>query len=168
MPYKNKTYVAFDADEDMRYFNIMKAWKQNDNIDFNFHDAHEIKSNPNLTNEENIKRALRERFQNSKIFIILVGEKTKNLYKFVRWEIEMALKEGLPIIVVNLNGKRSLCEERCPPIIKEELAMHVSFKKDIIAYSLENWEEVHYAKKQQNKKMAYWYKEEVYQKLGLQ
>ena len=35
--------------------------------------------------------------------MVLVGEKTKNLYKFVRWEIELAIKLGLPIIVANLN-----------------------------------------------------------------
>lgn len=34
MPYRNKTYVAFDADSDIRYYRLMKAWKQSDNSEF--------------------------------------------------------------------------------------------------------------------------------------
>ena len=40
MSYKNKTYVAFDGDEDMPYYRIMTAWKENDHIDFDFYNAH--------------------------------------------------------------------------------------------------------------------------------
>lgn len=36
MSYKNKVYVSFDADNDIRYYWLMKAWKQNDEINFNF------------------------------------------------------------------------------------------------------------------------------------
>ena len=42
MAYRNKTYVAFDGDNDMRYYQLMKAWKQKDSTSFNFHDAHDI------------------------------------------------------------------------------------------------------------------------------
>ena len=48
-----------------------------------------------------------KRLKNTKIFVLLVGEKTKYLYKYVKWEIEQALSLNLPIIVVNLNGKRA-------------------------------------------------------------
>jgi hypothetical protein len=27
--YTNKTYVAFDADSDIRYYRLMQAWKKN-------------------------------------------------------------------------------------------------------------------------------------------
>ena len=42
MAYRNKTYVAFDGDRDIRYYHLMKAWKTNDNIDFDFHDVHDL------------------------------------------------------------------------------------------------------------------------------
>ena len=32
MAYKNKTYVCFDADNDIKYYNLMKAWKENETI----------------------------------------------------------------------------------------------------------------------------------------
>ena len=30
MSYRNKTYVAFDGDNDIKYYWLMKAWKQTD------------------------------------------------------------------------------------------------------------------------------------------
>lgn len=87
MAYRNKTYVAFDGDNDMRYYQLMKAWKQSDNTAFNFYDAHDINSARDSSQEESIKRQLRERMTNSKVFILLIGENTKYLRKFVKWEI---------------------------------------------------------------------------------
>ena len=42
MPYRNKTYVCFDGDNDIHYYYLMKAWKQNDSMSFNFFDAHDL------------------------------------------------------------------------------------------------------------------------------
>jgi hypothetical protein len=39
--YRNKTYVAF-ASEDIRYYWLMEAWRNNDHIDFDFYDAHDL------------------------------------------------------------------------------------------------------------------------------
>ena len=30
MAYHNKVYVSMDADNDLRYYRLMQAWKQND------------------------------------------------------------------------------------------------------------------------------------------
>ena len=98
MAYRNKTYVAFDGDKDMRYYNLMKAWKQNDNTNFNFYNAHDLNTARDSSQEESIKRQLRERMNNSKVFVLLIGESTKFLTKFVKWEIELAIKKEIPII----------------------------------------------------------------------
>jgi DNA-binding protein Fis len=143
MAYRNQTYVCFDGDEDMHYYRLMQAWKQHEGINFNFYNAHDLNSARDTSTEESIKRQLRERLKNSKVLVVLVGEKTKNLYKFVRWEIEQALGLGMPIIAVNLNGERKLDSERCPPIIKDKLAVHISFNPAIMQYALENWYEQH-------------------------
>ena len=108
MPYRNKTYIAFDGDNDMWAYSYMKGWKQNDNIDFNFYDAHDLNNARDTSTEDTIKRKLRERMNNAKLFILLVGEHTKNLYKFVRWEIETAIAMDLPIIVVNLMERKNM------------------------------------------------------------
>ncbi len=44
--------------------------------------------------------------------LVLVGESTKHLKKFVGWEIDLAINLVLPIIVVNLNDKRHMDDER--------------------------------------------------------
>jgi sugar-specific transcriptional regulator TrmB len=167
MGYRNKTYVGFDADTDMRYYRLMQAWKEHEHIDFNFYNVHDINSNPELTSEITIKRQLRERFDNTKNFVLLVGENTKNLYKYVRWEIDQAIEREIPIIVVNLNMKRELDEKLCPPIIRDGLAIHISFNAAIVKYALDNWENSHYKKRQENDIQAYCYKASIYKELGL-
>lgn len=117
MSYRNKTYVIFDADNDIHWYRMMTAWKKNDKIDFDFHDAHELNNLSTNTSEEQIKKKLRDRMKNSKQAIVLVGEKTKNLFKFVRWEIEFAISLDLPIIAVNLDKKNS-ATDKTPPILK--------------------------------------------------
>ena len=78
MSYRNKTYIAFDGDNDMHYYRLMTAWKAHDGNSFNFHNAHDLNQARDTSLEESIKRQLRERLANSKLFILLIGEKTKN------------------------------------------------------------------------------------------
>lgn len=164
MSYKNKVYVSFDADTDMNYYRLMQAWKQNDNIAFSFYDAHDINNNYDKS-EESIKAALSERFRNSKVFVLLVGEHTKYLYKYVRWEIEQAIKRELPIIVVNLNGKQSCDYELCPAIARDTLAIHISYGANIMQYALEHWPDSFEKHNQKGETGPYWYKDSVYSKL---
>lgn len=165
MAYRNKVYVSMDADNDLHYYYLMKAWKQSDNSTFDFNDAHDINTILDKS-EQSIKKGLQERFRNTKVFVLLVGEHTRYLYKYVRWEIDEALKREIPCIVVNLNGKRSMDSERCPAIIRDELAVHVSFNSKILQYALENWPSS-YENKKNNSKGAYYYPDEIYKKLGL-
>jgi hypothetical protein len=106
MAYRSKIYTAFDADSDIHYYRLMQAWKQNDNTEFDFNNAHDLNDIRPWSSEDSIKTALRERIKNSKVFVLLVGEKTKFQNTYVRWEIEQAIKQGLPIIAININGKR--------------------------------------------------------------
>ncbi|MHA8054186.1 TIR domain-containing protein [Aquirufa sp. OSTEICH-129A] len=166
MAYKNNVYVSMDADSDLRYYNLMKAWKQSDHSSFYFIDAHDINEIYDKS-EESIKSGLQKRFRNSKVFILLVGDSTMYLYKYVRWEIEQAIKRELPIIVVNLNGTRTRDDVKCPPIIKNELALHISFNSKILEYALKNWPSLHESKVKEKDKSSYHYKQETYTKLGI-
>ena len=97
MAYRNKVYVSMDADNDLRYYYLMRAWRQNDYTSFDFYDAHDI-NNIYDKSEASIKAGLQERFRNTKVFVLLVGEHTKYLYKYVRWEIEQAVKRELEAV----------------------------------------------------------------------
>lgn len=167
MAYRNKTYIAFDADSDIHYYRLMQAWKQNDGSSFDFSNAHDINEIRPWSTEESKKEALRERMKNSKVFILLVGEKTKFQNTYVRWECEQAIKQELPIVVVNLNGMRSIDQDKCPLILRDQLAVHVSYNPAIIQNALENWPDSHRSFMAQGKTGPFYYKEEVYNKFGL-
>lgn len=167
MAYRNKTYVCFDGDTDMHYYRLMQAWHQNDNSEFSFYNAHDLNSARDTSLEESIKRQLRERLRNSKVLVVLIGENTRYLYKFVRWEMEQALALSLPIIGVNLNGFRQQDPERCPPIIREELALHISYNPAIMQHALENWPNSHASLRTEGRTGPYYYNANVYRQLGL-
>lgn len=169
MAYRNKTYVAFDGDNDMLFYCLMKAWKQSDNTDFNFYDAHDLNNAKDTSKPESIKRQLAERMANSKMFVLLLGEKTKYLTKFVKWEVEHAIYLNLPIIVVNLNGKRNEDTGRMPTWLNNELCISCSYNAKIMQYSLEHWGDYHYQyqKDADKKSKHYSWKNSVYTDLRL-
>ena len=91
MSYRNKTYIIFDGDNDKWAYAHMKGWKALEHIDFDFENAHDEYTLTNsATDEAYIKGKLRKRFANASQVIVLIGESTKNLYKYVRWELEVA------------------------------------------------------------------------------
>lgn len=143
----------------------MKGWRTNKNIDFNFHDAHDLNTITNASSETNTKRKLRERLSGAKQAVVLIGESTKNLYRFVRWEIEVCQSLGLPIVAVNLNKLRVHDPKLCPPILRDSDAIHVSFNARIIKYALDNFCENYSAYKGQRDNWHY--KTTVYEGLGL-
>jgi hypothetical protein len=66
-----------------------EGWNALEKIDFDFRDAHELGSmTARALGEEYVKKQLRQRMDKSSAVIVLVGEKTKNLHKFVRWELD--------------------------------------------------------------------------------
>ena len=167
MPYRNKVFISFDGDNDIHYYRLMQAWKQNDNTPFNFFDAHDINTARDTSTEETIKRRLSERLANAYIVVSLIGEHTRYLYRFVRWELEQAVNRDLPIVGVNLNARRAQDQDRCPPVIRDDLAVYVSYNAAILQYSFENWPNEHRGLKRQGKTGPYYYTNEVYTRLGL-
>lgn len=133
-------YVAFDGDNDMWAYGFMKGWQTNHRVDFEFKDAHELDSmTGRAQSEEYVKGVLKDRMRVSDALIVIVGDKTKNLFKYVRWEIELAIELGLPIVVTNLNGTNGKDANLCPPILRDACAVHIPFKKDAIKHALANW-----------------------------
>lgn len=167
MAYRNKTYICFDGDTDMRYYRLMQAWHQSDNTRFTLYNAHDLNTARDTSLTESIRRQLRERLLNTKVFVVLIGERTRYLTRFVRWEMEQALGLSLPIVAVNLNGLRAMDASRCPPTIRDSLAVHISFNAAILQYALENWPDAHRYHRQRGESGPYFYQPSVYQALRL-
>ena len=164
MSYKNKTYIIFDADNDMSDYRLMTAWKENKKIDFNFHNAHDLysvnknhmdklraldKKEGTSREETYIKGKLKERLNDTKQVLVLVGDSTKDLYKYVRWEIEVAINMDIPIIAVNLN-KVNKAHVKTPPILKNK-AYFVSVPYEVkkIKYALDKFPAEYHRKKEE-------------------
>ena len=167
MAYRNKVFVSFDGDNDIHYYRLMQAWKQNNRISFEFFDAHDINTARDTSKEQTIKRRLSERLSNTKTVVSLIGEHTRYLYRFVRWELEQAVSKNIPIIGANLNGTRWQDPNLCPPIIRDELVLYVSFQPAILQHALTCWPAEDRELRSRNQKGPRYYHERVYRNLGL-
>lgn len=170
MSYRNKTYVAF-ASEDISQYRIMEAWRDNKNIDFNFFDAHDLYISRDTSKPETIKANLRQRMLNAKQIVLLGSETAKvkgsDSNSFLAYEIQTMLKLNLPIVVANLNGSRVVNRNFIPDPILEAgyYTMSVSFQPAIIKYALDDYDATTFSTS--NKTGNYYYKEYVYEQLGL-
>lgn len=167
MAYRNKTYVCFDGDKDIQYYYLMKAWKASDHVDFNFYDAHDLNVARDSSQEASIKSQLSERLKSAKLMVVLIGESTKFLTKFVKWEMEQAIKLDIPIIAVNLNKHNGVDDLRCPPIISNQLCLHIPFKQKALEWAIDNWIINHNGLRTQGKNEARVLSKELSVKLGL-
>jgi len=166
MAYRNKTYIAFDGDRDMGYYRLMTAWSAHEGFDFEIHNAHDLNTARDSSQEESIKRQLRERFANSKLFLVLIGENTRNLTKFVKWEIETAVRLELPIMGININGSRRK-DERCPSALRDQLAVYTPFNQKIITFGMKNWPVSYLSHKQRGDTGPFHYNDDIYKRLEL-
>ncbi len=109
MTYRNGTYVAFHAGgttdptaSDIKYYNTMKMWSTNKNIDFSLINSHEKTSAVRDTSaRETLRRALITRLNNSKHMVLILTPETKSDADWVPFEIAHAVDEcHMPIIAV--------------------------------------------------------------------
>ncbi|MEL6818248.1 MAG: TIR domain-containing protein [Pseudomonadota bacterium] len=134
-------YVVFDGDSDKWAYAFMNGWKENKNINFSYENAHDLDTmTSRAQGEQYVKSKLRQRMIRSSAVVVLIGEKTKNLYKFVRWELELALELGLPIIAANLNKINRQDNDRCPAIIRDKgCVVHIPYKLDALKHAMNSW-----------------------------
>lgn len=139
-PRLGATYVIFDGDKDQWAYLYMRGWEANDSVDFDFRDAHDLTAMTSRAQDEAyVKSQLRQRMKAARQVIVLVGESTRFLRKYVGWEIDLAIEFDLPIIVVNLQGKRVRDDDRCPVALRDHCAVHIDFKLNMIRHVLKSW-----------------------------
>lgn len=161
------TYTIFDGDNDKWAYGRIKGWAALPNVPFTFDNAHDLDSmTSRARGEDYVKRNLKIRMQQSTTALVLIGESTKNLYRFVRWELDLALDLGLPIIAVNLNGSRAQ-DDLCPPIIRDRCVVHVPFKLKPIHYALTHWpSEFLQMSSEDRSRGSRYYRSDLYRKWG--
>jgi len=144
MSYRIKTYVAF-ASEDIRSYRLMEAWRENQHIDFDFYDAHDLYVSRDTSKPETIKANLCERMKNAKQFVLLGSKNAKSKggdgTSFLAYEVQTMLSLGLPVLVANLDRGRTIDKTFIPkpPLDAEYHTLSVSFQPKIIKYALDNY-----------------------------
>lgn len=78
----------------------------------------------------------------------------------------MALRLGLPIIGVNLNGSRQI-DDRCPPTIRDQLVVYTSFNHNIIKHAMDHWPTEFHSLRSAGTTGDRYYNNDVYRQLGL-
>lgn len=157
MAYRNGTYVAFAAggtsdftspQSDIRWFNLLKAWKENNNIDFNFINSHDKTCQVRDTScDETLKARLTERLRNSKNMLLILSHNTKKDTDWVPFEIEYAVDVcKIPIIVAytdvcekkQVSDRSDLYPNPLLDRIKNNTAytIRIPFHKDIIKMAI--------------------------------
>jgi hypothetical protein len=169
MSYRNKTYVAF-ASEDIHNYRLMTAWVKNESIDFNFFNAHDLYVARDTSTVETIRGRLRERLKNAKQVVFLGSttgkKKGDDGRSFLWYEVKTIIEFGLPVVVANLDGDRTIDENFIPKqfLGVDYYTISTSFQPAIIKFALDNYVPA-FAKG--GKSGPHYYKTEVYKKLGL-
>jgi hypothetical protein len=158
MAYRNGTYIAFHAEgktdptaSDIKYYRMIKAWHEHENIDFKFVNSHDkVSAVRDTSSDATIKRSLRERLDNSKNMILLIGPTTKDDTDFVPYEIKYAVDNcKIPLIVV-YTGYKSILQPAShraewPAALAARIdagtvhAIHIPFKREVIVTAIKQY-----------------------------
>lgn len=132
-----RTFVSFSS-TDYNCYQMMRAWKANDNTDFNFVDC-QLERALDSENEQYIKRSCRERLRMAGTFLLLIGHDTATKHRYVGWEVSVAIEQGARLLAINLNHWRYRDDLRCPTFMAKAGALHVTYSPNILQWALENF-----------------------------
>ncbi|MGB7963539.1 MAG: TIR domain-containing protein, partial [Propionicimonas sp.] len=142
--YRNKTYVAF-ASENIRLYRLMEAWRENDKIDFDFFDAHDLYVSRDTSKPETIKRNLRQRMSNAKQVVIIGTPQAKKKggdgQSFLAYEVDVMMEFGLPVVVANHDGDKGVDRNFIPqPLLDANyFTISVAFSPAIVKFALDRY-----------------------------
>ncbi len=140
--YRTKTYIAADWDGDRDAVEQLHKWNESNRWSLSFVDAHEITQARDSSLNCSIKASLKKRLDLSKTFVLIVGNKTKDLrsgscaycgsynswsyscarghsvdYRsYVDYECDKAVEAGIKIVV--LYNSTHVDRSRCPTSIR--------------------------------------------------
>ena len=158
MAYRNGTYIAFHAnntsdptESDMKYYNTLRMWQVRDESNFKFINSHEKRDVRDWSTKETLKRVLRERMNNSKHLLLIIGETTRFDTDWIPFEIEHAVDNcGIPIIAAYPGYERILSPSALSHLWPKALAdrinnktalvIHIPFKKEPIAEAVSQFD----------------------------
>jgi hypothetical protein len=150
---RTKNYIAFDGDADLMSYRTMQGWSQDPKTPFEVNDAHELNYAKDDSLPESIINQLRERLKRSKNFLLIIGSETnKNRRGILQYEINYAIDNKLPIILIfkghnteEENDKKLWDEKLYPKIPKqikdatEKYCLVSPFTRDVLYKTIQKY-----------------------------
>lgn len=159
MYYRTRTYLAGDWDGDKNLIQQIMDWNKNGNLALEFTDAHELKQARDGSLNCTIKNSLADRLNGSKLFVLIVGEKTdvvtsgscshcpeyrsyyltcarghnQDLRSYVEYECEKAARDyrNNKMRIVVIYNYMSIHKEKCPEAVRSIGAHIAGITRDI-------------------------------------
>ncbi len=142
--YRTRTYLAADWDNDKDVIDKLREWNESPYWKLDFTDAHDLTQSNDSSLNCTIKQSLGFRMDHSKTFVLVVGQKTKDLRSgscylcgwystysrsfvkgfsvsnksYIEYECDKALRDGLKIVVLYNSGY--VFKDRCPEVIRDK------------------------------------------------
>lgn len=104
----------------------------NENVDFSFFDR-SLLSPARSSDEDYIKRRIREEMKGTSITVVLIGKRTYKS-KWVRWEIEETFDRGKALLGIKLKGKS---DAKIPPALTKCGAKTIRWNPEIFEEEIE-------------------------------
>jgi len=149
--YRNGTYIAFHAGgstdptaSDIKYYRMLKAWHEHDDIDFKFINSHDkVAGVRDTSKKDTLRRSLVERLNNSKNMVLIIGPTTRFDTDWVPFEIAYAVDQcKIPIIAAYPGYEWITVPQQLrdlwPPALSSRIdngtvrAIHIPFKQRAI------------------------------------
>ena len=97
---KTSVFVSYDYDNDREYKNLILAWDENDEFNFQVYDE-SVDVSVDSNDAASIRRVISRRIKKSDVFLCLVGGHTHKS-DWVEWEIEKADELGKDFAAVKI------------------------------------------------------------------
>lgn len=115
---KKKVCVSFDYSEDAKYRNLLKAWNENPNFDFNISDK--TPDEINTDDYARVKAVLTSRIKEADCLLVVVGKKTDTRHprsyeigekNWQIWEMKKAKDLGKKLVAVKIDSSYTSPDE---------------------------------------------------------
>ena len=162
------------TETDMKYYRLLTAWHKHDGIDFDMIDSHDKTSAVRDTSKrQTLVARLKERLNNSKNMVLIIGKTTRLDSDWVPFEIRYAVDScKIPIIAAYPNYNSCLNPEKFRHLWPVDLesridnntarVIHVPFKKEPLKAAISKFSQ----KALPPNSLSYWSRE-TYQKWRL-
>ena len=163
MAYRNGTYVAFHAAgtsdptaSDIKYYNLMQAWKELDSTEFSFINSHDkAAAVRDTSSRQRLRAVLAARLRNSRNMVLILGKTTRFDEDWIPFEISYAVDTcEIPIIAAYpayaLIRRPETHVSEWPAVLAERIqsetahVIHVPFKQAVLVAAIGQFDHNNY------------------------